>query len=455
MKIKNRLTALYTLVTGLMLLLLLVYIYYFSAVSVSRHFYDDLQQRANSTAQYYLEEDEVEPGKFSQIKERYLHSLPTETVRIYDADDKPAFVSDTLQIKYDAQFIREIRKRKYLEVQQGDRQLVGIYYPDNQGNFVIIVSATDVTGHTRMAQLRLILVLGFFGCLLIVFFLGRFFAKNALTPISRITKRANEITGTNLHLRIDQPKGKDELAELTNTFNQMLKRIETIFESQKTFVHHASHELRTPITSMLVELDVVLEKERTLEEYQTTLRSVLNEVEKLNQLTTGLLNLAKSSFDDPQFISDTIYLDELIVEVKIAAERKFPLTEIQFQFQPDHSAQEFKVHGNFQLLKIALYNLVENACKFSDQQPVLIHLDANSDAFTINIIDLGIGISQADASKVFEPFFRGQKSMSFPGFGIGLSLTQKIITLHKGDIFIVPNSQVKGTTFQVKLPKYK
>ena len=455
MKIRTRLTLIYTSLTGLMLLLLLVYIYCFSAVSFRRHFYEDLKQRANSTAQYYLEEDEVDPGKFLQIKEKFLHSLPTETVRIYDGQDKPAFVSDTLQIKYDAQFIREIRTRKYLEVQQGDRQLVGIYYPDNQGDFVIIVAASDLGGLARLDQLSVILVLGFLVCLLIVFFLGMFFAKNALNPISRITKRANEITGTNLHLRIDQPSRKDELAELATTFNQMLQRIETVFESQKSFVHHASHELRTPITSMIVELDVVLEKERSIEEYQSTLRSVLGEVEKLNQLTTGLLNLAKSSFDDPHFFSDVIYLDELLVQVKILAENKFPQNEVQFQVQSAISGQHFKWNGNYQLLKIALYNLVENACKFSNQRPVVIYLENNSDYFTIRVIDQGIGIREAEATKIFEPFFRGQNAISFPGFGIGLSLTQKIIAIHKGEICLVAPSQKQGTTFEVKLPKHQ
>ena len=354
-------------------------------------------------------------------------------------------------MKYDFNFIKTIRERKYLELQEQNRQLVGIYYPDNQGDFVIVVSATDHEGLVRLNQLKLILIPGFLICLIIVFFSGRFFANNALGPITKITKRTNEITGSNLHLRLDEPTGNDELTELTHTFNQMLNRIELVFESQKTFVQHASHELRTPITSMLVELDVVLEKERSIEEYRQTLQSVLNEVEKLNSLTTGLLNLAKSSSDDPQFIQDPIYLDELLIDVKQTIEKQVPTSVIVLDLKLWSTANAYLIHGNNPLLKIAFLNLVENASKFSNHKPVQLKLDAQQGSLIVAVIDEGIGISESDASKIFDPFYRSTQAMAYPGFGIGLSLTQKIIHLHKGAIQVKANEGKQGTQFLVTL----
>ena len=166
MKIRTKLTFIYTSVTALMLLMLMLYIYYFTSISIRRHFYEDLKERAMLTAQYYLEQDEVDAAKFNQIKRKFLRTLPNEAVRIYDKHNAEAFIADQMPFHYGAQFLQKVREDKSVELQENDRQLVAIYYPDNQGDFVIVVSALDEAGQERLVHLRDVLIVGFCACLL-------------------------------------------------------------------------------------------------------------------------------------------------------------------------------------------------------------------------------------------------------------------------------------------------
>ncbi len=448
MRIRNKLTLVYTSITALLLLCLNFYIYYSASIYIKNNFYGDLKQRALLTAQVYLEQDEMEANLWKQIKDKFLQSIPGEEIRMYDKNNAPAFIDSVSRPIFSDATINRIRTEKYLEFADGKRQTVGIFYTDNQGDFVIIVSAINESGIDRLAYLKEVLVIGFVICLIVVFFSGRFFSGQVLNPMSNIIKRVNKITASNLHLRLDSGNGKDEIAELAVTFNNMLVRLETVFETQKTFVQNASHELRTPLTSLMVQIDVVLQKERSNEEYRETLKSNLIEAEKLSQLTTNLLNLAKSSLDDSKLFIEDVYIDDLLLEVRKEVENQTSgrILKVDYTIPPDSNGLVIK--GNKQLLRIAFFNILENACKFSENQEVNILLDCSNAHIKIQIRDHGIGIPETEAEKIFEPFYRASNAYTHAGSGIGLSLTKKIVELHGGKISVF-NYPDGGTVFEL------
>jgi len=413
-------------------------------------FYAELKQRAFIIAQLYLEEDEMEANQFKQVKSKSLQTLPKEVIRIYDSINGPAFVFDsTAKNGYNKEIIEQIRKEKYLEFEDKDSQMVGIYYLDNQGNFVIIVSAINENGISRLANLKEILIIGFILSLIIVYFTGNFFSRQVMRPMSNIIRKVNKITASNLHLRLNTGNGKDEISELAFTFNNMLNRLEKVFEMQKTFVQNASHELRTPLTSLILEIEVILEKGRSNEEYKETLKSILFEAEHLNILTTSLLNLANSSSDNPTMYYENIYMDDLLLEVKKEAETQVSdrVIKIQYINMPSDSLG-LVIKGNKKLLHIAIFNIVENACKFSDNKEVMIVLECSDKNIKIIISDQGVGIPEKEMEKIFEPFYRASNAYNHLGSGIGLSLVKKIIELHKGKIN-VSNNPNGGTMFEM------
>ncbi len=449
MKIKTKLTLWFTLLVAILLLVLNFYIYSISKSFASSDFYAQLRERVYANANVYLEEDEVSKKIFQEFLKKNLEKLPGEIVKFYDKQNKPAFIFDSSLPDFSPSIIEKTRQDKVFKSKDQDHYIYGIYYNDNQGDYVILISAVDKIGDAKMLHLRNVLIIGFFFSVIIVFFLGRFFTKRMLKPVSEITKQVNTISETNLHLRINEGNGKDELAELSITFNRMLSRLENAFELQQNFVANASHELRTPLTSIIGNIEVTLSRLREKEEYVFVLKTVLEEAEQLHKLSDGLLNIAQASYDINNLKMDYFRLDELLEEAKdnIKNQMLHSNMELNFENLPE-SSDELLMKGNRSLLMIAFENLLENANKFSGNKKVEITLKYFSNTILISVHDHGIGIPIHDMEHVLQTFFRAENARSFIGSGVGLSLSQKIFDLHKGKMRI--QSEVgKGTTVSV------
>jgi signal transduction histidine kinase len=456
MKIRHKIILIYSILTAAILLALSIFVYIFSHIYTEEMFYSHLKEKANLTAQMHLEQDELEHMILTRIREEHLlDELPEEVIEIYDKNNKLQFVEEankTDSLFYSSLILDKIRKKKYFEFRDGDRQSAGMLYKDNQGEFVIIVSAIDKFGIDKMETLVEDLILGFLLSIILVIIVGNVFARQVLKPITRIVKEVNHIQPSNLSLRIDQGNGKDELAQLSTTFNKMLDRLEKAFEGQKNFVNNASHELKNPLTAILGQIEVTLNKTRTQEEYIQTLDTVYKETERIDQLITELLNLAKTDFQNEKLVKEIIQVDELVLNVISEVKYIYPEAQIKVDYgqMPEHSSG-FLVKGNAQLLRIVFLNLFENACKYSNSKPVNCLLHAEKGFIDIDISDQGIGIPNKELQRVFQTFYRGENARTFKGSGMGLSLTEQIISLHHGKVII--HSEVnEGTTILVSLP---
>ena len=259
------------------------------------------------------------------------------------------------------------------------------------------------------------------------------------------------IRATNLSLRLKEIDGTDELAELTRTFNQMLERLEGSFILQKNFIRNASHELKNPLTAILGEAEVTLSKQRTTEEYIVTLHKVMDEAERLNQLTGNLLSLAQTDFDLSIQRKDEIRLDELIWEIKELFDKtKYKdRIEIHFPVLPETS-DLITIMGISSLMKIAIWNIIDNACKFSGNQKVDVTLKTDLNNIYLKIEDKGIGIPELEIKNLFQPFYRASNAFAFKGSGIGLSLVHKIVAIHNGEV-IVSSVLGKGTAVEINI----
>ena len=455
MKIKNKLTIIFTGIIALILLALNFYIYALSSSIARADFYEQLHSRAFVAANIYLENDENTDANIIKFRNKYLRTLPQEIIRIYNKDNQPVFVDSSDRLTFQPWIINKIRRDKEFRFEINNRQIVGINYDDNQGDFIIIASAVDEIGQTKLMQLRKVLTAGFLFCIVVVFFIGRYFTKLMLKPVSDISDQANNITETNLHLRLNIGNSKDEIAELAITFNKMLERLENSFDLQKEFVSNASHELRTPLTSIIGNIEVTLSMSRSEKEHREVLYSILQESERLQNLSNGLLSLAQSDLDFQKVSKDEIRIDELLLEIKDEIAAKYPdrIVELQFDQMPDKE-EELTILGEHNLLETALLNLVDNACKFSKDKPITIKLIVNHQQIRITISDQGVGIPVEEIIKIRETFFRATNARSFPGTGIGLALADRIIRLH-GGVLSIKSELNFGTDVIVTFPIMK
>jgi signal transduction histidine kinase len=449
MKIKNRLSLYFTLTSAIIFLIALTIIFIAFNSLVKTDFYNRLLDRAKVASQLYLKADEIPADSLNRVRTRFFKQLPGEVIRFYDSKNAASFIKDKEQY-WSNKIIAAVRKQREIEFTEGDRQTVGIYYNDNQGDFVILVSAVDFQGNRRLSDLIEIMSILFIIVSCSLFIISRWFAKKALEPIDNVIEEMQLVRASNLNMRISEGNGKDEISRLAQNFNRLLKHLENTFELQQSFVTNASHELRTPVTSIIGEIEVALNKSRTPEEYERLLMSVLGDAARLKETITGLLELAQVDINYTQAIVTPVAIDELIWElneywIKKEGKNHFTVNVVQLPEDPD----QLLVAANKSLLLIALNNIIGNAYKFSDDKPVRCELYADEKKIRVIIIDDGVGIPEAEQEMVFQSFYRASNVTDYYGSGVGLYVTGKIINLFNGTISINSSSN-SGTSVIVE-----
>ncbi len=446
-----KVTLLYTVLTSATILLLSVLVYYFAEKFSSQDFYKRLDIRAVMVAQQHFPEDEKAGDLIRNLRNEYLEKLEHEKEYIVVVEADGTYASSS-SLQLPKSFYQQILYQQNATYKSGDTYYAGILHKKNGSKVLVIVSARNEYMNHQLANLRGILITGFVLSTLLIFALGSFFSKQIFLPIKKMTLKVNSIGSENLHLRLNIGKGKDEVSSLARTFNNMLDRLETSFESQNNFVSNASHELSTPLTSIIGEAELALQKERSPERYREAMQIILKESERLRAIIQSLLNLAQTGFDGKKQNWELLRADELLEEAKRAVDRIYPDNKVQIDYTlfPE-DALKLNINGNANLLVLALTNVILNACKYSGNKPVTAALAASNSRLFIFIKDLGIGIPEHELSHIYDPFFRASNTAGVKGYGIGLPLARNIIRLHHGDINVTSVVN-EGTEVKISLP---
>lgn len=456
MQIRSRLTLQFFLIAAALLLLALLAIYFFSAKIQKDEFYSNLEARANTTADLLIRVERVDSTLLKLIDLNKMDVLDYENISVYDSNHVELYTNNdnihfSKMLPDLAGFLDDVRKHGEKRLAINNIDIIGIQYFNKNKTFVVVACAIDTRGLHNLDNLRRILIFVFIFILIIIIVAGWIFSGRALKPISNLINQVDNISANNLSTRIDEGNKKDEIARMTMTFNSLLERIEHAFTTQKLFVSNASHELRNPLTAITSQLEVSLLKMRTSEEYEKILVSVLEDIKRLNEMSHRLLTLAKMDKENSDFQLRPLRFDDLIWETKseflnINVSYKATLTLSKL---PENE-NELKVMGNAQFLKICFLNLMDNACKFSPEHTVAIDLFCNKKSIGVSFSNNGNEIDQNDLPHIFEPFYRGKNTGHTKGYGVGLSIAEKIVRVHKGDIVVI--SQNKRTTITLKFP---
>lgn len=454
MKIRTKLTWQNTCVTAAVFLLCMSLIYLVSEHTRSRTFFHDLKSEALTKAHLYLQ-NQVDAKTMQSIYLNNRQFINEVEVAVYTTDFRMLY-HDAIQsdiIKEDRKMIDDILQRKEIEFYIGRYQGIGMLYSFHGKEYVVTAAAYDGYGYDNLSELGRTLVILFIVGLSLLFMAGYFLARASLKPIRDIVKEAESITAQHIHRRLPVKNVKDELGELSTTFNALLERLEVSFNSQKMFVSNVSHEMRTPLAALMAELDLTLQKERTEEQYRQAMQNALQDARRMTKLIDGLLNLAKADYQKEQIKMEDIRLDELLLDARECILRAHPEYHIELLFEQEEADDDrlITVRGNLYLLNIALSNLIENNCKYSENKSSFVQISYWDKWAVVRFTDSGVGMSDLDKQHLFTLFYRGAQEMVAEGHGIGMALSQKIIHLHQGTI-AVHSEQGKGTTFVVELP---
>ena len=295
-----------------------------------------------------------------------------------------------------------------------------------------------------------------------------FLTKKTLTPLQKLTSEVSQIQAQNLSTQLAVPNSKDEIAQLTSSFNEMLARLDNAFSTQKQFSANAAHELRTPLAVLQTNLEVFEKKqEPEMVEYRQLFTMIKEQTARLSQLVGTLLDMTNLK-SVPR--TDQVTLEELVDEVFCDLDPVAEKAGISIHFDdsssqdwhtdvhtPDASALNNNIRnitGSYVLLYRAVYNLVENAIKYNRPNgSVTVSVKEKNGQAMILVKDTGIGISPENQKKIFDPFFRVDKSRSraMGGAGLGLALVDSIAREHGGSVKVLESNE-KGSIIALMLP---
>lgn len=280
-----------------------------------------------------------------------------------------------------------------------------------------------------------------------------FLTKKALTPLQKLTSEVSQIQAQNLSTQLPVPDSKDEIAQLTSSFNEMLARLDNAFSTQKQFSANAAHELRTPLAVLQTNLEVFEKKQKPeMIEYRQLFTMIKEQTARLSHLVGTLLDMTNLK-SVPR--TDQVSLEELVDEVFCDLDPIAEKAGISIHFN-DSSNQDLHtdVTGSYVLLYRAVYNLVENAIKYNRPHgSVSVSVKQENGQAMVLVTDTGIGISPENQKKIFDPFFRVDKSRSraMGGAGLGLALVDSIAKEHRGTVKVLESSSA-GSTIVLMLP---
>ena len=451
MKIQHKISLTFAGFISVVLFFSFLIVYFWSVHFIDRDFDNQLLEKATLTAWKYFEKDEMAGNVYEKVLDQHKMSLPDAQEIVLDTKNS-GMVRDSLSKFLTAAQMDRLLAGKDSKFDHNDARGVGIYYPDNQGNFVVVISAVNRYGHQQKLNLLRVLLAIFLGSIFLILLVGQFYASRVMAPISVILSNVRDIRSTSLSKRLKESTGNDELAELTRTFNQMLERLEETFLLQKNFIHNASHELKNPLTAIMGETEIALSRSRTAGEYVVTLERIRLEADRLDQLTRNLLSFASADFNLEGLKMEEIRMDDLVQELKDYFELADFRGRLRLHFgELPESARLITTLGVHELIRIAIMNVVHNACKFSGEKKVDLTLSTVGATIHLEIRDEGVGIPAEERNSLFQPFFRASNVITYKGSGIGLSLAQKLIALHGGNLRLT--SEIgKGTLAEIDLP---
>jgi len=456
MNIKSRLTLLFTMLVGSIMALFCLSIYYFYDQYREKQFYSFLNERGQTIAQLVEASNQISKADIAKIEKENNAILLDEEITIYDGADSVIFNSGSNEFVLTRQMLGDARSGKEIHTKHAKKEVIVIRHilQDHRRPWVVVAIANDHLGTNQLKRLREILVIGWLLSLVLVGVAGWQFATDAIKPVSDIIAQVNNISAGNLHDKVTVGREKDELALLAQTFNLMLNRLEIAFVAQKNFVSHASHELRTPLALIMSEVEVTLMKARTTEYYEEALRGVLEEAKEMNELVSRLLELARTEEHAFRVTFSKIRIDEVLWHAQASIQQKNPAYHVHINYdQIPENEEELLRYGDESLLKTAFMNLMDNACKYSDNNTVNVFLEIDKDLIKISFKDVGTGIAASELPYVFDTFYRSAKTMNKAGYGIGLALTKRIITM-QGASIEVESKVGQGSTFILKFPPF-
>ena len=453
MQIRAKLTIQFIALVAGILLLALLFIYVRYAQLMEEEFYRGLHSKAVMTAEMVLREEDRLRVPEEKTASKNTHIPVSDVISIFNQQGRRVFAINPLDEPIPGSTFSSIMRDRECRFQYANLLALGLVHETRSGNEYVVV-AGSVFQSQELRRLRGILTGSFLTVIGLVALGGWFFAGRAMSPVARVVNEVDHLLPSHLGNRLQEPESNDEIGRLVATFNRMLDRLYFAFQMQKRFISNISHELRNPISVIISQLEVALEDPNAnKQDYKDAMKSVLDDSRNMALMTERLLQMARVYSEDAGIPFSPIRLDEVALQAQDGVLRAYPGYAIHLGIEGEVDSEEaLTLSGNEALLRLALLNLMENACKFSPDKEATVTIIPTEHRIVLEVKDNGPGIPTADIGLIFQPFYRGAQQTKTPGTGIGLSLVDSILRLHQATVEVESELE-RGTTFRLVFNK--
>lgn len=449
---KNRIAFHYLVATATIMALVFGAIYFAVRQTVWQNLDDDLYYEAHKhTGEIKIIGDSIKFTNKAEWEEREHRESQVNPVFIQVMDKEGRVMDKSPNLKLDRLPFRPAEFGGHFNAKLNQKNIRQVQLPiENKGKIegYMLAAMSSETALSILAKLRNVLLGSYFVVLIGLYFVSRFLAGRSILPIQKMTHTITRITQDNLKERVSLPQHQDEIHQLSAHFNALLERIENAMEREKQFTSDASHELRTPLATLRGTLEVLVRKPRSREEYEEKIRYSLREIARMTTMLEQLLLLARLDSSNQktreQWTALPQLIDESISQFKDQIKEK--QLKIHLDFDPSDEALVRYYYG-----KVVIDNIVNNAVKYAEvDSSINIEIKAVEDKIICTITDEGIGIKEADLTRIYDSFFRSDalSHKQISGNGLGLAIAKKCADAIGAELEIT-STVGQGTTVSI------
>ena len=456
MNLKVRLALLYSLSVSIILIASAITIYFLNKNFSKEEFEKKIVLEAMESGKLFFSAPKPDEVILEKLSKNTFNSFPEENIVIFDSSHTVLFsTSQSYVANIPSTFFSIARAKQRYTFSNGNIENVLLFKKTGKNGYYVFVSAKDAFGISKNENLKTLLLFSVLGGISLSGLMAFFYVQQEKKPLEELKTQIEKINEINLKDRISTGKNNNEVSQIAEQFNAMLNRLEQAFEHQKSFVHHASHELRTPLANLLLQTESALNSVRTVEEYKKILLSLKEEQHDLIDLTNSLLTLSQYEKITSVPNASLLRIDEMLYDSAEMVKKFLPHSTVTVDFEtvPDNE-NDLIFRGNETLMRTAILNLLKNACQYSENCRIKLVIGFNDLGIELHFDNIGKQLPPEEQRKLFIPFFRGENSIYKKGYGLGLSIVQRIINLHGGNIIYQPVGK-KINRFTVFLPYTK
>lgn len=441
MTLKNKISLLVSLLFTVLFGLASSFIYIFYSNFREQQFNNRLEIKALSTIKLLATVRNDDSKIVRLLDKNTINELYDEKTLIFDENFNLIYSSiDDSKIIWSVDDLKYLKKNKTFLKKQENYEFYGMFFDTDTDDYYALIIASDNYGQKTLMYLKYFLILSYLIFTTLCWILTSFTVKKLMQPLISFHQNIKNINENNLDTRIQVKSNKNEIDLIANEFNFMMDRIELSYQKQKEFTAHASHELRTPLSRITSQIENKIDQKELDFGSKNFLKTILTDVNQLTELINSLLILSKLDGEKHEN-KETQRLDEIVFTSIEKLKKTFPDFVILFEIEENEQLDTaLEIQGNQKLLEIAFVNVLKNACVYSDNKQAKVKISCEQNNLIIAISNTGKTLDEKEQENLFQPFMRGKNSIKTTGFGLGLRIVLRILTLHKAKIkYSIPN----------------